>query len=188
MISFRFNLDRAAQAIAYILARIGPTDKVKLTKLVYLADREHFLVHGYPITGDDQYAMKKGPVPSSTLDALDGDYPEVQEKLFRFIHIDDFRISLKLSPGTDALSAEECETLEEIVRRHGSKDKWAIVNETHELPEFEQTFVPGTSIRIPYERIAKVGGCEARYRKNRVVISPEAAERMDCPFPSGFGL
>jgi uncharacterized phage-associated protein len=185
---FRFNLDRTVQAIAYILDHVGTTDKVKLTKLLYLADRSHFITNGYPITGDDQYAMKKGPVPSNTLDALDGDYAGAEEKLFPFIHADDFRISLKQSPGTSLLSQAERETLDAIIREHGQKDKWELVNETHLLPEYVQTYVEGTSTRIPYERIASVSGNASRFRHNRTVISYEATAHLDCPFPSGAGL
>jgi uncharacterized phage-associated protein len=189
-LKFRFNLDKTVQTIAYILQRVGTTDKVKLTKLLYLADRSHFIRHGYPITGDDQYAMKKGPVPSLTLDALDGDYPGTAERLFPFIHIDDYRVSLNpgKSPGTNLLSDAERQTLDEIIATHGGKDKWELVNETHLLPEYVQTYVEGTSTRIPYERIASVCGDPDRFRLNRTVISLEAAAHMDCPYPSGEGL
>jgi uncharacterized phage-associated protein len=181
---FGFNLEKAYQAMAYMLERIGTIEKVKLTKLVYLADRQHFIERGYPITGDDQYAMKKGPVPSLTLDVLDGDFPAV----FDFIHIDDNLISLKKSPGTTALNDDERATLDQIVARDGHKDKWVLVRETHKLPEYEQTYKEGTSTRIPYELIAKVSGNENRFRKNRPVISQEAAAHMSCPFPSGSDL
>jgi len=185
---FRFNLEKTVQTIAYILERVGTTDKVKLTKLLYLADRSHFISNGYPITGDDQYAMKKGPVPSLTLDALDGDYAGAAEQLFPFIHVDDFRISLKKSPGISLLSATERQTLDATIQSHGHKDKWKLVNETHLLPEYVQTYIEGTSTRIPYERIASLCGDPSRFRNNRTVISVEAAAHLDCPYPSGAEL
>lgn len=187
-IRFRFNLDKAVQAMAYILHSLGTTDKVKLTRLLYLADRQHFISAGYPITGDDQYAMPKGPVPSATLDALDGDYPGAKAKLFPFIHVDDYRLSVKASPGTGLLSDSERATLDAIIQEHGQKNTWALVRETHRLPEYESTYVEGTSTRIPYERIASVSGDPARFRMNRTVISHEAAAHMDCPFPPGNDL
>jgi hypothetical protein len=151
---------------------------------MYLADRYHFIEFGYPITGDDQYAMRKGPVPSHTLDALDGDFPVV----FNFIHVNDNWVYFKNSPGFDSLSDSERATLDRIAIEHGKKDKWKLVDETHELPEYKQTYVEGTSTRIPYELIAQVSGNENRYRKNRPVISPDAAKMMKCPLPSGADL
>src|SRR5947209_5839301 len=100
---FPFNLDKAIQVVAHLLSRLGTTDKVKLMKLVYLADREHFIRHGYPITGDQPYAMPHGPVPSATLDAVDGQTPGAQERVFRFIHVDDYRVSIRATPGVGVL-------------------------------------------------------------------------------------
>ena len=107
--------------------------------------------------------------------------------LFRFIHIDDHRMSLKCD-SVIRLSTPEQLTLDSIIREHGGKDTWRLRDETHELPEYVQTYRPGTSTRIPYGLIAKVSGNEARFRKGRMVISVEATEHMDCPFPSGAEL
>ncbi|MCK4275964.1 MAG: SocA family protein, partial [Phycisphaerae bacterium] len=61
-IQFKWRPDKAIQATAYLVGKLGKVDKIKLIKLLYIADRDHFLQHGAPITGDDQYALNKGPV------------------------------------------------------------------------------------------------------------------------------
>ncbi len=72
-IAFHFNPDKAVQAIGYILSALGGTmEKVKLTKLLYLADRQFFIERGVSITGDRLVAMPYGPVPSGCLDLLSG--------------------------------------------------------------------------------------------------------------------
>ena len=185
---FAFNLDKSIQVIGYLLSRLGTTDKVKLMKLVYLADREHFIRHGYPITGDAPYAMPHGPVPSATLDAVDGQTPGAQERVFRYIHVDDFRVSVRSSPGTSVLAADECATLDDVITRHGPTNTWALVNQTHQLPEYVAAYIEGTSRPITYEAIARASGDERRYRNDRTVISPEGAAHMLCPFPSGSDL
>jgi uncharacterized phage-associated protein len=187
-IRFQFNLGRAVQAMAYLLERIGATDKVKLMKLMYLADRAHYIDFGYPITGDRLVAMPLGPVPSTTLNALNGEIAGSQDRVFPFLHLDDVRVSLRKSPGTDQLGDSERAALDRVVQEHGAKDTWRLVRETHKLPEYVECYVEGTSRPIAYERIARVSGSDARYRKNRPVISREGAARMACPFPAGDDL
>ena len=67
-IHFQFDPAKAMQMIGYVVARVGPVDKVALTKQLYIAERDHFIKHGYPITGDRLYAMPRGPVPSDRED------------------------------------------------------------------------------------------------------------------------
>src|ERR1700730_3427036 len=110
-IRFQFHPDKAIQAMAFMVQRLGTTDKVKLMKLVYLADREHFIQYGYPITGDKLCAMPWGPVPSHTLDVLNGDMMIPQERIFSFLHVIDNKVELRSSPGESLLGESEREVL-----------------------------------------------------------------------------
>jgi hypothetical protein len=188
MIQFQFNLDKAMQVLAYLLGRIGTTDKVKLIKLAYLADREHFIAKGFPISGDRQCAMDWGPVPSFTLGAINGEIPGSQQRVFAYIHLDDVKVSVRNSPGDAMLTNSDREILDRVIHEHGSKNTWALVRETHKLPEYVEAYVEGTSRPIPYESISRVSGNENRYRRDRPVISREAAAEMVCPFPSGADI
>lgn len=179
-IRFHFNVDKALDAMAYFLDKLGTTDKAKLTKLVFLADREHFIRHGVPVTGDCQCAMKYGPVPSSTLDVLNGEYPGASS-VFDWIHVNDFRVELRSCPPP-MLSETEIASIKNVIAEHGHKGTWDLVRETHRLPEYVESFVEGTSKPIPYERIAKFSGDESRFRLDRAVISAETAAHMTCPF------
>jgi uncharacterized phage-associated protein len=59
------------QALHYMLRRLGgPTQKLKLIKLSYLADKYHLLHFGRTITRDGFKAMKLGPVGSNALNLL----------------------------------------------------------------------------------------------------------------------
>ena len=170
--------------IAYLVGKLGKVNKIKLVKLLYIADRDHFLQHGAPITGDDQYALNKGPVPSMTLDMLDGDLPE-SEECFRHVHQDDFTFTVKEEPRVDLLSESELAVLDAVLRDHGNKDKWALVKETHTYPEYKQTYRQGTSTLISYETILRCydTGDQTRFRHNRPVISQKIIASMQCPFP-----
>jgi len=181
-IRFAFSFSKAVQAMSYLLARLGSVEKVKLMKLIYLADRAHFIQHGAPITGDRPYAMKYGPVPSNTLEMINGEWALGQD-VFKYIHLDDRWVSLRNSPGEDALSASERGVLDDLIRDRGSRAAWDLVNETHKLPEYVESYVEGSAQPIPYERIAKHTGDEARFRMNRAVVGPDTAAQMHCPFP-----
>lgn len=188
MIRFRFNLPKTIQTICYILSRCGQMDKLKLVKLIYLADRAHFIRHGMPITGDRQVAMPYGPVPSSTLDAINGNRPDANDQVYPFIHLSDTLVSRRKAPGFDLLSAEEIQTLDVVLAKYGEKDTWSLAQETHQLPEYHATYIQGTSTPIPYERIAEFSGSESRFRNGRLVMIEAMTQHIECPFPDDSDL
>lgn len=67
---FRFNPNRAAEAIDFLArARPGLTQYF-VGKLLYMADKAHLLDWGRPITFDRYVAMEHGPVPSAVRNML----------------------------------------------------------------------------------------------------------------------
>lgn len=70
-----FSVERTAQAAGILLqAEEGHRMKyIRLLKLLYVADRESIRQSGFPITGDNVYAMRNGPVLSTTYNLLKGE-------------------------------------------------------------------------------------------------------------------
>ncbi len=185
-ITFQFNPEKAIQAITYVLEHMGqPVDKVKLTKLLYLADRQSFIAHGVSITGDRLVAMQYGPVPSGCLDLLNG-MPNINPDLiYRHLHIEDNQVILReIAPPTLLTESDIC-VLDEVIRQFGSIPKWTLVRQTHSLPEYQANYVEDTSTTIPFEGIAQASGDERRFRLGRPVISVQTASAMPCPFNPG---
>jgi uncharacterized phage-associated protein len=185
LISFEFDARKAALAMAYIVSRLKgrKTDKVKLMKLLYLADREHFLLQGRPITGDDQYAMPYGPVPTLSLDLLDGQFPEGQDgDVLDYLETRDHEVILRRLPGFGKLDRKERKVLDAVIDRYGAMDTWELTDYTHKLPEYRQVFRPGTSTRMPFELMLKLYASGTLYRHNRPVITSSMAANMTCPF------
>lgn len=186
VIRFDFDARKAAEAMAYLVSRLEgqKTDKVKLMKLLYLADRDHFLEEGRPVTGDDQYAMPFGPVPALSLDLLDGQF-EIKDDggIFTFLQTQDHEVSLKEFPARPELTSSEIRVLDAVINRYGSMSTWQLRNYTHQLPEYREVFRPGTSTRIPFELILKIYSAEKLFRHNRPVITAAMAANMLCPFP-----
>jgi uncharacterized phage-associated protein len=181
-IRFKFDLPKAVQAMAYIVHHLGSVQKVRLTKLLYLADRAHFLKYGWPITGDRLVAMPFGPVPSGCLHALSGELPpDSQEEVYKHIQLTNNEVFLKGEPEFSLLAESERTVLDAVLAEHGSKGPWKLEKETHEYPEYEMHYEEDTSTPIPYESILKVYGDESQYRHNRPVISEAMASHMVCP-------
>jgi uncharacterized phage-associated protein len=182
-IAFKFDAGKALQVLAYFLRKTNDgIDKAKLMKLVYLADRSNFIDHGTPITGDTPFAMKLGPVPSDTLDLIDGEFFPIYGDVYQNIQLINVRVSLVKDPGEHLLSDSEKAELEAVWKAHGHKPTFPLCRETHNLPEYRETYVEGTSTKIPYERIARHSGNPERFRKGRPVVSPEMAAAMRPPF------
>jgi uncharacterized phage-associated protein len=74
--------DKLINAILYFAERTRGLGKIKLFKLLYLLDFEHFRQTGRPVTGMEYRAWKMGPVPAALVqiwDDLDADLAEAIE-------------------------------------------------------------------------------------------------------------
>ena len=67
-----FKSRKAAQIAAYFAAQSSgrSVEKLKLIKLIYLAEREHLARHGRPMIYDELFGMKDGPICSSALNGI----------------------------------------------------------------------------------------------------------------------
>ena len=74
--------DKVINAILYFAEHTRGLGKIKLFKLLYLLDFEHFRQTGRPVTGMEYRAWKMGPVPAELVqvwDDLDADLAEAIE-------------------------------------------------------------------------------------------------------------
>jgi uncharacterized phage-associated protein len=182
-IAFRFNLQKSIQMMAYLLDRLGPVDKVKLMKLLYIADRNSFIQHGHPISGSVQKAMDWGPVPSGCLSVIDGEYRDDPDAAFRFLHVDDYTVQLRENPGFDLLGDAERATLESVIQQYGQAPKWDLVDLTHKFPEYEEAYGgEGTANPITYESLLRHYKGEEGFRHGRPVIPEATLRHMVFPF------
>lgn len=163
-----FNVERTAQAAAVILSTAGggAMNYTLLLKLLYLADRRAMELSGFPITGDDPYAMKHGPVLSKTYDLIKGstrqadlihDLPNWKQWIRT---VNDYQVQLAADPGHRKLSRFERRILIDISQRYSGQDVWELVSHLHEtLPEWKNSYIPdGSSHPIsPREILDAVG-------------------------------
>jgi uncharacterized phage-associated protein len=182
-IQYRFSVDKAIALMVVFLRRLGPMDKLKLIKLLYLADRDCFLKEGHPITGDTPVAMDHGPVPSACLDVLNGEIPS---RAFRFLHVRDTEVALDPNPppaGAEAFTPGEAAVIEQTLDTYGKMSTAQLYRLVHDLPEYKAVHNPGTSIPIPFAKILQYHGSEDQFRHGRPVITREMRKHLVCPFP-----
>lgn len=71
-LNFRPNPEKILELLLYLAHARPDADAYQAVKFFYLADREHLLRYGRPITQEAYVAMKFGPVASTAFDLLNG--------------------------------------------------------------------------------------------------------------------
>ncbi len=173
-IRFEFDEEKATAAAALLLGRRGGRmEYLHLIKLLYMAERESFRRYGRPIIGDEYVSMRHGPVLSITYNLIK---EEKAGQDFWLKHIRQLprshEVELVKDPGRGALSEAEVEILEEIFKRYGRTNQWAVRDLTHKFPEWKN---PGNScLKIrPEDILRALKKTEDEIRQ----VSQEAAER-----------
>ena len=149
-----YEARRAAETIAYLLLKNGKRsmDKLKLIKLVYLADRESLRRIGHPIQSEARCSLPHGPVNSLTLDCLNGKFPSASDAT-GWAEIltppDGHKVGLAdktITPDDlGELSRSDMEVLDSIWGKFGKMSSTDLVDWTHDpknVPEWED---PGRS-------------------------------------------
>lgn len=149
---FRFNPSKTIQATG-VLLRASPhlrMSRLRLLKLLYIADRENLRLTGQPITGDRVVAMHNGPVLSHTYDCIKGTGP-IQAEWDRYFASEWQDVLLKEPTSTGDLCPHEIALLQRVAEERQNKEDYDLAVETHDFPEWTD---PGsTSAPISFEAI-----------------------------------
>lgn len=132
------------EAVHFILNKIGATDRIKLIKLVYLADKYHLTRYGRSVTHDVYFAMERGPVGSTLKDVLAFNEIALNSHEYNYAsqlieQIDPHTFKAKEPdevPEYDMLSETDIEALEFVIKHFGGKDQWELSEYTHKYPEW----------------------------------------------------
>ncbi|MDQ3246933.1 MAG: Panacea domain-containing protein [Pseudomonadota bacterium] len=151
-----FNVRKAAQIAAFFAREEGGAINVlKLTKLVYLADRRNMEKYDVPISGDNFVSMDHGPVNSITYNYING-MEDQRDSWAEFIaDRAGYEVGLVKSisdDDLDQLSRAEIDSLREVWAHFGKMDRYQIRDWTHHnCPEWEDP--QGSSAPIAFERV-----------------------------------
>lgn len=156
--TLRFNFEKSVQASALLLRLDGKRmERVRLLKLLYIADREMLGTVGQSITGDTGYAMNHGPVLGRIYDCIKGADVKASE-WSDFIRSDGHAVTLINDPKRDALSRDEIDKLTEVTDRFRNLSEWEISELTHDFQEWKDHIVKDGSVRIPWEEMLSAQG------------------------------
>lgn len=142
-------------AAALLLKAGGELNVLKLTKLLYLIEREAMHSFGFPLADDRMVAMPNGPVLSHTLDLTNGNTQSAEwESLIedRAAHQVRLKKPNLSREEMDELSDAALNVIEDVWSRFGHMNQWKLVEYTHDhCAEWDD---PGaSSLPIPEKRI-----------------------------------
>jgi uncharacterized phage-associated protein len=72
-LEYRPKIEKIVELLLYLAHKRPDADKYQAVKFFYLADREHLIRYGRPVSFENYYAMHFGPVASTVLEFLNGD-------------------------------------------------------------------------------------------------------------------
>jgi uncharacterized phage-associated protein len=153
-VHFKNQAKKATQAVARLIKQSGaPIDYLRLSKLVYLADRQSIITRGIPIVGGHYFSMWKGPTIGEVMDFVNQrNAPQWKEMIsVRFGN----EIRLRGTPCFEALSQSELNILDLVVSEHAERTTDELVDWCHaNCPEYEQV-AKGKRKPIELESILK---------------------------------
>ncbi|HVS73709.1 MAG TPA: Panacea domain-containing protein [Phycisphaerae bacterium] len=128
--------------------------RLRLLKMLYIADRIVLQKTGRTITGDAVCALENGPVLTRVYDLIKGEDVRVVE-WSPFIRNDGKRdLLLHADPGVGKLSRFEVQALADVAARFESNDDWEVADYTHSFPEWQKNRpARGSSRRIPFDDV-----------------------------------
>ena len=151
-ITFEFDPEKFANAVAYLAGRIPNITKKQICKLLFFADKEHLLVYGRTITGDQYYALPRGHVPTRGLDVLNGREARVGksavEALRRYGSLNQWVFELRKPADVKVFSRSERKVLDDVVARYGHLPADELEKLSHQEPSWIKT---RRNCPIPFE-------------------------------------
>lgn len=156
---FGFDQEKAVQIVGFFLGAANESlDKLKLIKLLYLADRRSFSERGKPLNFDDYYSMPHGPVPSSALNGINGQLADAAWAKIALAG-DNKTVVATEEIDTDRLSRADRAILDAVWEEFGTMSAWQLRNWTHKnCPEY--TEVGASRISIDVDEILEAVGQE----------------------------
>jgi len=156
---YKTSIAKQIQAAATVLGTsAGRMDRLRLLKLLYIADREAIQEGACTIIGGRMVALDNGPLHSDVYDLIKGAPHPGSDEWSQFFENDGYAVVMTSDPGNLELSPYESEKLVEVSERYKAVDSWALAEKTHEFPEWIEFHIPKSSQTISSESILKATG------------------------------
>lgn len=157
-----YDLDKAAQATAFFALKAGGSINVlKLSKLLYIAERSFIAEHDSPMFFDRLYSMPDGPVVSITLNFINGSIEDPRWSEF-VAPRKEYEITVASNKSFDDLrdlSRADTSVLNSVWERFKSYDKYQLRDWTHDPKNIPEWVDPqGSSKEIPPKTLLSILG------------------------------
>lgn len=126
-----FDHLKSVQTIAYFVRKAGGSiEKLKLIKLIYLADRLSFERRAKPLNFDSYFSLPHGPVASTALDGID---QTLKDPAWERLNLADNRkdVTIAAEVAGDRLSRADLSILDDVWGKFGGMTASQIRNWTH---------------------------------------------------------
>ena len=142
-LNFQPKLDKIVELLLYLAHSRPNADKYQAVKFFYLADKEHLNRYGRPITHEQYFALKYGPVASKAMDLIEEDKWVMREARIDALP---FEIEIKDVNGRpvkvvgaplrdvnfDLFSKSDIRVFDEIIKEFGDKTFDELYRITHD--------------------------------------------------------
>ena len=154
------NRERLINAIVFFARNTLYCGKIKLFKLLYLLDFEHFRQTGKSVTGYDSQAWKFGPVPVDLMEEWEelGVDRSARVRIVEERVVDYYGQSVKVNPGVefdaDSFSPRQLRIMEAVAAKYHDTYSPTMIDVTHEQNgAWDKVWQRGTGAHkpIPYE-------------------------------------
>jgi len=129
------NREKLIQAIVYLARNTRALGKIKLFKLLYLLDFEHFRQTGRSVTGMEYRAWKMGPVPIELMqewDELEGDLAAaITIRPKKVIDYERYEVTANVAFDPSAFSKRELSLMEQIAAQYRDTLSEKMIDVTH---------------------------------------------------------
>ncbi|HZS09217.1 MAG TPA: Panacea domain-containing protein [Blastocatellia bacterium] len=132
----RHNREKLINAIIFFSNETSHCNKIKLFKLLYHFDFEHFSLTGRPVTDLEYYAWPMGPVPKGLDGEIDNPPEDLKGKVrFEMITGKKGRKSLQISPEAEfdptCFTKRELAILKDVAYRYAMDKADEMIESTH---------------------------------------------------------
>ncbi|MGD1118039.1 MAG: Panacea domain-containing protein [Dehalococcoidales bacterium] len=122
-ISYKFDRQKAIEAILYLVPKVGDPDIYGICKLLYFVDKVSLSNYGRFLFGGKYFAMKEGVTPSNVYDLL----KEIANEPTDELRIEGNEIIVSREYNPDLFSKSDIACLDEIINIYGKppyKKRW----------------------------------------------------------------
>lgn len=136
----QLDVEKVIQTAGALLRRDAKRmSRIRLLKLLYLADRQSLQQCGIPILGSRLVAMRQGPVHKYVFELVNGLGRGEPAWSSHFKNVGR-EIQLEVEPGVGRLSRREISILNQVSDDMASLNDWELVDFTHGLAEWKRNY------------------------------------------------